>query len=105
MAVICHLHALPPQKRPLFPVDSAVGGMYKVGLNVMAKENSFPYLEWNPGRQPLDSHLSCFSIKLALRNITSRKIAGSSPDKVIGFFFSIDLILPAALWPWGRLSL
>jgi hypothetical protein len=28
---------------------------------------------------------------------TSRKVAGSSPDEVIGFF-SIDLILPAALW-------
>jgi hypothetical protein len=33
----------------------------------------------------------------------SRKVAGSSPDEV--FFFSIYLILPAALWPWDRLSL
>ena len=36
--------------------------------------------------------------------VTSRKVAGSIPDGVIGFFF-IDIILPAALWPWGRLSL
>jgi hypothetical protein len=33
---------------------------------------------------------------------TSRKVAGSSPD---GVEFSIDLILPAAPWSWGRLSL
>jgi hypothetical protein len=33
---------------------------------------------------------------------TSRKVAGSSPDVAD---FSVDLILPAAIWPWGRLSL
>jgi hypothetical protein len=33
----------------------------------------------------------------------SRKVVGSIPDEVIGFFNY--LILPATLWPWGRLSI
>jgi hypothetical protein len=41
---------------------------------------------------------------VGLRHYTaSRKAAGSTPDEVIGSF-SIDLILPAILRPWGSIQ-
>jgi hypothetical protein len=36
---------------------------------------------------------------------TSQKVAGLSPNEVTDYFFSIYLIVPAASWLWGLLSL
>jgi hypothetical protein len=48
---------------------------------------------------------SFFSLIINLPHYaTGQKVLGSIPCEVIKFF-SIDLILPTTLWPWGRHSL
>jgi len=51
----------------------------------------------------LENGFSYNSVQLHVCCVTNRKVAGSIPAGVTGFF--IHIILPIALWPWVRLSL
>ena len=87
----------------VFKLDQAVDGqIYDVSTRILWSINfnekiykNIPFLPYRVGEgTAVAQWLRCC--------FTDRKVAGSIRSVVSGFF--IDIILPIALWPWGRIS-
>jgi hypothetical protein len=76
--------------------------LYINWLFVLVKETGKSKLV--PVRHACDYFTRIIGSTLDVPATISRNVAVSIPDGVFQIFF-IDLILPAALWLWGRISL